>query len=258
MIKTSLYTAFFFICAVNVQAQEPVVKVLEGRVSSQDGDVAATHVLNISAQKAAITDIDGFFKVLAGLHDTIVFSAVQFQRKEIVVTKDMLASKSLYITLDPVLNALNEVVVMPYNLSGALGRDMNRMEVDPPLTAASLGLPNAFVKKMSQAERKAFSASSGGPLLSALNALTGETKRLRLISEREAKYTRTEFIRRAYHDSLYVKQLKIPVEKINDFMYFCEIDTAFAAINSKDKLSVWEYMLQKSVAYRETNELEQP
>ncbi len=258
MIKTSLYITCFFICAANVQAQKTVYKELEGRVSSADGDVAATHVLNISAKKAAITNIDGFFTITAGLNDTLVFSAVQFQRKEIVVTKEILASKSLYINLEPSLNALDEVVVMPFNLSGELGRDMNRMEIDPPLTAASLGLPNAFVKKMSQAERKAFSAGAGGPLLSALNAITGETKRLRLIQEREAKYTRTEFIRKAYHDSLYVKQLKIPVDRINDFMYFCEIDSSFTALDKKDNLRIWEFMLQKSVAYRKNYELELP
>ena len=218
--------------------------------------MAATHVLNISLQKAAITDIDGFFTITAGLNDTLVFSAVQFQRKELVMTKELLVSKSLYINLEPSLNALDEVVVMPFNLSGELGRDMNRIEIDPPLTAASLGLPNAFVKKMSQAERKAFSARSGGPLLTALNALTGETKRLRQISDREAKYSRTEFIRKAYHDSLYVKQLKIPADKINDFMYFCEVDSSFAALDEKDNLSIWEFMLQKSVAYRKNYDLD--
>ena len=256
MIKTSLYSACFFICAASLQAQDTSSKEIAGRVSSADGDVAATHVLNISLQKAAITDIDGFFTITAGLNDTLVFSAVQFQRKELVMTKELLVSKSLYINLEPSLNALDEVVVMPFNLSGELGRDMNRIEIDPPLTAASLGLPNAFVKKMSQAERKAFSARSGGPLLTALNALTGETKRLRLISDREAKYSRTEFIRKAYHDSLYVKQLKIPADKINDFMYFCEVDSSFAALDEKDNLSIWEFMLQKSVAYRKNYDLD--
>ncbi|WP_282115894.1 carboxypeptidase-like regulatory domain-containing protein [Cellulophaga baltica] len=256
MIKTSLYSAFFFIYAASLHAQDTASKEIAGRVSSADGDVAATHVLNISLQKAAITDIDGFFTITARLNDTLVFSAVQFQRKELVMTKELLASKSLNINLEPSLNALDEVVVMPFNLSGQLGRDMNRIEIDPPLTAASLGLPNAFVKKMSQAERKAFSARSGGPLLTALNALTGETKRLRLNSDREAKYSRTEFIRKAYHDSLYVKQLKIPAEKINDFMYFCEIDSSFAAIDKKDNLSIWEFMLKKSMAYRKNYELD--
>ncbi|MFI8603095.1 hypothetical protein ACIGCP_01455 [Cellulophaga baltica] len=256
MIKTSLYSAFFFICAASLHAQDTASKEIAGRISSADGDVAATHVLNISLQKAAITDIDGFFTITARLNDTLVFSAVQFQRKELIMTKELLASKSLYINLEPSLNALDEVVVMPFNLSGALGRDMNKMEVDPPLTAASLGLPNAFVKKMSQAERKAFSARSGGPLIAILNAVTGEAKRLRLIRERMAKYTRTEFIRKAYHDSLYVKQLKIPVDKINDFMYFCEVDSSFVALDKKDNLSIWEFMLQKSMAYRKNYELD--
>ncbi|SMC32197.1 carboxypeptidase-like regulatory domain-containing protein [Cellulophaga tyrosinoxydans] len=258
MIKISGYIGIFLLFATSLQAQTFFSKELKGKVSSADGDVAATHVLNISTQKAAITDIEGYFTISAQLNDTLVFSAIQYQRKEIVVTTAILASKSIFVSLDPAVNQLNEVVVMPYNLSGDLSRDMNNTEVAPVITASTLGLPNAFVKKMSQADRKLYASKAGGPLIATINAITGETKRLRLIAEREAKYQRTELIRHSYHDSLYIKQLKIPLDKIDDFLYSCEIDTTFASIDAKDKLKIWDYLLEKSVLYRKNNELEMP
>jgi hypothetical protein len=231
---------------------------IKGKVSGADGDEAATHVLNISTKKAAITDIDGYFEIKARLYDTLVFSAVQYKKKQIIVSADILASKLIYVNLDASLTELNEVTVRLYNLSGELSRDMNSLEVGEVVTAFSLGLPNSNVKKMTQTDRILYSAQNAGSPIAFLNVITGETKRLKEMAARQRKYMRTELIRRTYHDSLYVKQLKIPQEKIDDFMYFCEIDAIFSAVAADDTLRLWEVMLSKSVIYRRNNALDTP
>lgn len=261
MIKSkSLLQALilFFSCCFLSFGQNFSSSTLKGKISSDDGDVSATHVLNISASKAAITDADGFFSITAKLYDTLVFSAIQFKTKELVVSQDMLASKTLFITLESSLTELDEVIVMPYNLYGELKRDMNNMQVTPDVTAASLGLPNSYVKKMSQADRQLYSAQNGGSIIKVLNAITGETKRLKEFAAEQRNYRRTEQIRGFYHDTLFIKQLKIPTEKINDFMYFCEIDADFASTNTNDKLRLWEIMVANSTIYRKNNNLETP
>ncbi|SMC32174.1 carboxypeptidase-like regulatory domain-containing protein [Cellulophaga tyrosinoxydans] len=238
-------------------AQTFFSKELKGKVSSADGDVAATHVLNISTQKAAITDIEGYFTISAQLNDTLVFSAIQYQRKEIVVTTAILASKSIFVSLDPAVNQLNEVVVMPYNLSGDLSRDM---QSQPVLVAATLGLPNSYVKKKTQSERLLIEATTGGagiPLNPIINAITGRTKMLKENYKRDIKYERTERVRNFYSDSIYTSQLKIPTLKIDDFMYFCEVDPEFSKIvDTHDKIKILTFLRQKSVVYRKNNELD--
>lgn len=258
MINNAIRIACFLLFSIATYGQGFTEHTLEGKVSSADGDVSATHVLNISTKKAAITDIDGFFSISVSVYDTLVFSAIQYKKKELVISPEIMASKMIYVTLEASLTELNEVVVMPFSLSGELARDMNSMEVETPITAAALGLPNAFVKKMTQADRKLYASQAGGPLINVLNSITGETKRLRLVAERQRQYVRTERIRRVYHDSLYIKQLKIPKEKIDDFMYFCEIDSSFAAVDENDALKVWEILRAKSIAYRKNNELDTP
>lgn len=241
------------------QAQSHFSKDIEGKVSSADGDVAATHVLNISTRKAAITDIDGFFTINASLKDTLVFSAIQFQRKEIIVTAEVLTSKTIYITLDPALNQLEEVVVMPYNLTGNLAQDMRS---EPVVVAATLGLPNAYVKKKTQSERKLNEATTGGGLIPVnplINAITGRTKMLKDRVKRDEKYARTERVRAFYVDSLYINNLKIPELKIDDFMYFCEVDDSFSSIvDTHDQIQIWEFLRKKSKVYRENNNIETP
>ncbi|WP_289041104.1 carboxypeptidase-like regulatory domain-containing protein [uncultured Zobellia sp.] len=246
-----------FLLLTRLCAQDLFSDEIQGRVYSKDGDVAATHVLNSTTKKATITDIDGFFNIAAKLNDTLVFSAVQYKRKEIVVTLSLLESKLLMIPLEEALTELDEVIVMPYSLSGNIASDLNTLKTEPVVTASTLGLPNAYVKPISKAERE-FQAATANPYMSfdpLINMITGRKKMLKARVKRNAKYERTQRVREFYADSLYTTELKIPLEKIDEFMYFCEIDSSFQQIvDSHDRLRIWAFMKRKSVVYRENYE----
>ncbi|NHF60806.1 hypothetical protein FK220_015735 [Flavobacteriaceae bacterium TP-CH-4] len=257
MPKNKFLLLAFLLIGCTMGAQTVLSKKLEGRVYSKDGDVAATHVLNISSQRAAITDIDGYFSITAKLNDTIVFSAVQFQRKELVVTLEMLESRFLSIPLEEAINELDEVIVMPYNLTGDMRRDADRIQTGPVVTASTLNLPNAYVELPNQTERQLMTATDARSVDFVFNAISGRTKRLKRLVGVEKKYARTERVRAFYADSLIVSDLRIPRDKIDDFMYFCEVDTGFQeAVDSKDQLKIWEMMRKRSLLYRKNNGLD--
>jgi len=261
MTKNKTFLLIFILLGASASAQTLFSNRLEGRVYSKDGDVAATHVLNMTTIRATITDENGFFSIQAKLNDTIVFSAVQYKRKEIVVSSDMLSSKMLSIPLEEALTELDEVVVMPYNLTGSIFRDTKRMEVEPVVTASTLGLPNAYVKVPTMAERQLFEATSGSgliPLFPIINAISGRTKMLKGRIARNNKYARTQRVREMYADSLFRIEFKIPEEKISDFMYFCEVDSVFqATVDTHDRFKIWDYMRDRSAIYRENNDVQE-
>jgi len=186
-----------------------------------------------------------------------VFSAVQYKRKEIVITPNLLESKFIRVPMEEALTELDEVVVTPYNLSGDIMRDLSRLEIEPVVTASTLGLPNAYVKPISKAERELYAATAN-PYMSLdplINIITGRKQLLKKRVERNKKYARTERVRAFFVDSLYTGQLKIPVEKIDDFLYFCEVDSAFQSlVDIHDRLAIWEFMRKKSSVYREQND----
>ncbi len=243
-----------------VVAQTREVKDLEGRVTSTDGDVAATHVLNTTTQRAGITDINGFFSIQVRVNDTLVFSAVQFKKKEIVITPSIFTSKNLIVPLDDALEQLDEVTVTPYNLSGDITKDIGILDTEPVVTASTLGLPNAYVRVLTKAERELFEATSGRgfiPLNPILNGISGRTKMLKKRLERDKLYSRTERVREFYADSLYRTQLKIPENKTDDFFYFCEVDTTFQhVVDTHDLFQIWEYLEKRSLLYRKNNDLD--
>lgn len=252
----SLKVICFLPCCIlfvtSAQGQNYFSEKLEGRVYSADGDVAATHVLNTTTNRATITDVSGFFSIPVRQNDTIVFSAVQYKRKEIVVTPDILESKLLLIPLEAALTELDEVVVTPYSLSGDLSKDLLIMDIEPVVTASTLGLPNAYIKTISRAERELYAATTN-PIMSLdplINTITGRKKMLKKRVARNKKYARTERVRAFYVDSLYTTELQIPKEKIDDFLYFCEVDADFQyLVDTHDRLVIWEFMREMSVVY---------
>lgn len=228
-----------------------------GKVYHKNRSVPDVHVMNISSQKATITNALGFFSIPAAVGDTILFTAVQLQHKTIIVSTSILESKNINVYMDDFVNILDEVVLTPYNLSGELGRDMQNLGPEQVFVASTLGLPNAYVTPPTMAERKLYEATTGGgivPLNPIINAITGRTKYLKSVRDLERKYARTGRVRAFYPDSLYVSELQIPKSKIPDFMYYCEVDSTFNDIvDTRDKLRIWEFLKIKSKAYRKNN-----
>ena len=240
-------------------AQIGEFKKLEGRVYSDDGDVAATHVLNLTSKRASITDEYGYFAIPVKLYDTLEFSAVQYKKKIIVITSAIFESKLISVGLEDALTELDEVTVTPYSLSGNLLTDLSTLDIDPVVTSSTLGLPNAYVKIPTKAERE-LKAATGNPIMSfdpLINAISGRTKMLKKRVERNRLYNRTERVREFYADSVYVKQLSIPKGKIDDFLYYCEVDPRFQeVVDTHNELEIWEYLRRKSLLYRENNSLD--
>nr|WP_299339833.1 carboxypeptidase-like regulatory domain-containing protein [Allomuricauda sp.] len=246
-------------------------KVLRGQVYATNTDVVGIVVQNITDKRAVITDIDGRFSIRVRLNDTLVFSAVQFKRKTLPVTQAIYDSSSISVQLDEFVNELEEVVVKPFNLSGNLDQDLGDLQLEKDVSAEALGLPNADVEIISQSERKLQEASAmritgGGGVGGAggavslnplINAITGRTKMLKNRVKVDKKYARTQRVQNFYVDSLFVTTLKIPMEKIDDFMYFCEVDEKFQeVVDSRDKLRIWDFMVIKSRVYRRNNKLD--
>jgi hypothetical protein len=236
------------------------LKEIKGRILENKIGISNVHIINLSAEDATISDADGFFSLPVREGDTLLISAIRYQRKTLQVSKKILESSMLEIPLEPFVNQLDEVVLWPYNLSGDLDQDLSNVPVDEPVTAASLGLPNAHAKVRTQSERKLIEATTGSgliPLNPILNAISGRTRMLKKRLARDRAYLQTEEVRSRFSDSLFVQELRIPEIRIPDFMYFCEVDPGFSTLaKSGDRFRMWEFFRRKSLEYRKNNALE--
>ena len=257
----SKLTLFFLVLGVLATAQ---TKSLEGRVYAKDNDVTGVVIQNLTTERATISDVDGYFSIPVALNDTLVFSAVQFKRKLVPVTQALLDAPFFVVPMEAFVNELEGVTVNPYGLTGRLDSDVVGLTLAKDVSAEALDLPNAHVKIPSQSERKLLQATSakttGNGIVSVtrfLNAITGRTKMLKNRVKTDQVYARTQRVQQFYVDSLFVHDLKIPKKRIEDFMYYCEVDTDFQrTVDTRDKLKIWEFLVEKSVSYRKDNQLD--
>lgn len=268
MIKSAkeYLVTVMLLLAVGVQAQEKGA-TLEGNIQVSNSELEGVHVQNVTTKKATITDGYGFFAILVHLNDTVLFSSIQLKKKEIIITQAILESKQLIVPLEEVENELDEVVVMPYNLSGALSKDASRLKPSV-VSSSTLGLPNTHVVKMTYNERKLLEADRGTmikvlPLGFAinthkiLNRISGRTKMLKERIIREEKNNVVKELLAYYPDSIITKNLKIPDLQLHEFVYFCEVDDDFNALmKSENQLIIWEFIENKSKIFLKNNKLD--
>ena len=240
-----------------VSSAQKLSMELKGKVESNTTDVSDVHVINPRKNQATITNQYGYFRIKASVNDTLWFSAIQFDKSFLVVDDKIIESELVTVALEESLTELDEVVVTPYNLSGNLHMDIQSMKFKPTVSSTSLRLPNAEVKPLSLNERKLFLAMQEQLLHRLIDEITGHNKKLRNSVSVDKLEKEIQTIRNSYPDSLYKERLKIPSEKIDDFIYYCAVDTIFnSTVQSRDKLKIWSFLERKSLAYRKNNYLD--
>jgi hypothetical protein len=94
-------------------------------VSSEDKEGVA--VYNTSSNKGSVTDKDGYFQIEVTANDIIEFSALQFKDFTIVISDKIMSSKRLTVILVEEVNKLDEVVLLPFDLTGILNADLENV-----------------------------------------------------------------------------------------------------------------------------------
>lgn len=249
----------FLSCYLRAQDEHVFLK---GNISIKNNDLDGIHVQNKTANRATITDAYGYFSIPVQLNDTVTFSAIHLKEKTIIIDNAILKSAAIVVPLEAVENKLEEVVVMPYNLTGDLSKDISKMEV-VVVTETTLELPNASAKIYTQADRQLYTARSWEytgnkiELDPIMNYFSGRTKTLNKRVERDIKHKRIAVVTAIVTDSTFINGLKIPKEHIMNFIFYCEADKSFdALLLLKDHFKIWKYLLEKSVHYRAANDLE--
>ena len=265
-LKVLFFWHLLIICSTgSAQSQTE----LEGRVYSGEAEVMGIHAINLNLQRATITDSNGFFTIPVRKGDTLVFTAIQFKRKELIVTQEILDMELVTVLLEETLTELNEVVVTPYNLSGNMAVDLNNVKIEPIVDASSLGLLNEKTRRMANGFLKTVRVSKYADLVIGYDTLTlepkiylapkiikiyddisGNTKKRQEYAAIEDKITFIEYLRRQYTDVAFIQELKIPQENITDFINYCSFDAAFQKIvSTDDNLKLWEFIKAKSSIY---------
>jgi len=85
--------------------------------------IASVNIVNLNKSRGTTTNEKGYFEIEASVNDTLHISFIGFQSIKIRVTNDWIKNKTTKIQLTEKAIALEEINIMPYNLTGYLEVD---------------------------------------------------------------------------------------------------------------------------------------
>lgn len=124
-------------------AQDIVRTEVTGKVIVDRNELEGITVYNSSSNEGTVTDKEGGFTLKVALNDQVQFAALQFQNFDVVITEEIISSKSLIVYLVEQVNKLDEVIILPHDLTGNINVDTKSITlVNPDLDALYFGLAN--------------------------------------------------------------------------------------------------------------------
>lgn len=133
---------FFIFCTISFSQNKERIEI-SGQIIADSLDVEGVTIFNTTASNGSISDIEGKFTIKVYLNDILEISALQFQKIKVTIDENILKSKAVTIVLIEQVNELNEVVILPFGLSGNLKEDIaNAKVLNPNYDALYFGLAN--------------------------------------------------------------------------------------------------------------------
>ncbi|WP_452598437.1 carboxypeptidase-like regulatory domain-containing protein [Pontimicrobium sp. MEBiC01747] len=232
---------------------------IAGTVTGGEG-VDGIHIVNKSRKEYATTNSSGEFKINAVVKDTLVISSIQYKLETLIITEQNINTKTLTITLETLINELDEVTVGKV-LTGNLLDDMDNLGVKRDINFYDVGIPGYKGVRKTKSERLLHEAGEfkpkmlwgvlmgGLPLNPIINGISGRTKelkqRVKLEAQEELMYTiKSKLSKDFFNNNPLEDNLKM------EFFYFCSEDEKFTERCSKSDIETLAYLEEKYKQYQ--------
>ena len=235
-----IFLNIFFLIAINfTYSQEDYRTWIKGKVLYKNVNVSSANVINNTSQQATTTNDDGEFEIEVKLDDKLIFSSVQYQIRELNITKEILQRNRIVIDVNEKVNELEEVVVTPENQEKFL--DLKEEEF------------KRFDYTFDKSSRVNNVINEQGKLVDGINfvnlyrLIRNSIKKDSNENESNYKYNPSDLLRELYDDVFFTKNLLIPNDKINEFLLYCDDNFPDRILLKKDnEFELIEFLVKQS------------
>ena len=235
-----IFLNIFFLIAINfTYSQDDYRTWIKGKVLYKNVNVGSANVINNTSQQATTTNDDGEFEILVKIDDKLIFSSVQYQIRELNITKEILQRNRIVIDVNEKVNELEEVVVTPENQEKFL--DLKEEEF------------KRFDYTFDKSSRVNNVINEQGKLVDGINfvnlykLIRNSIKKDSNENESDYKYNPSDLLRELYDDVFFTKNLLIPNDKINEFLLYCDDNFPDRILLKKDnEFELIEFLVKQS------------
>ena len=212
MIK-KLLSLLFLLSLFSVAAQDDDRRLLLGTVLYRNTAVSNENVINSTSERATITNDQGEFAINVKVGDELVFTAVNYQLKLVTITQEILDNNRLVVEVNEKVTELDEVIVTPEDQERFLQLKNEEFkeyeyEIDRGTEVENIAL--------SRAERGMTDGINFVNIFKAIFKSKAETE------EARPKLLVSDVLRQVYDDEFFVVDLKLPQDKIDAFLLYCD------------------------------------
>lgn len=213
-MKNALLSLLFLFFALIGAAQENDRQLIRGQVIYRGNNVANENVYNSTTEVGTITDSDGRFVIPVKVGDKLLFTAVNYQLMAFEVTQEILTKNRLVVEVTEKVTELDEVVVSPENQEKFLevkNEAFKEFEYEIDRTTEVKNV--AYLSQNERIEGNLNFVSIFKAIFNAKNKNNGEDS---------APLKVSEVMRQVYDDEFFVSDLKLPQDKIDAFLLYCD------------------------------------
>ena len=260
-MKPLLFLLFFSLATMSMFAQDVSRIEVKGKIIVDVDDVENITVYNTTSNKGTITDSIGNFVIKVALNDEIRVSSVQLIPFTTKITEPVIDTKVLKIYLKEYVNTLDEVVLLPYDLTGDLATDAKDAKVSDAIvfefgSFENFEMPDDYHSKVdniaigTQNDRQRFQAD-GMAIIGLLSNWIFKNKKKRNKDKVDPRLeTPVSSVSYAFRPSYFIENYNIPEDRVQEFIGFIE-ESHFddTLLEPKNELKLIEYLFEKSKAF---------
>jgi hypothetical protein len=240
----ALFLSLFLFSAI-LFAQEVDRNPIMGQVLYRSSNVVDEQVINTTSEEFTITDENGRFRIDVAVGDELVFMAVNYELKHLVITKEIIDNNRIVVEVNQKVNLLDEVVISPENRAKFLELKNEEFkqyvyEIDRGTEVENIAQP-MYLRGM----------RNGINFVNIFKALFKENN-----EKDKPVFKLSDVLRAVYEDQFFVDNLYLSVDMIDDFLVYCDAQAPDRSLMlKKNEFELVQFLVEQSQAYlRENNE----
>lgn len=232
---------------VPLQSQDDERNLLRGTVLYRNSAVPNENVINTTAGIATITDDQGRFAIDAKLGDELVFMALNYELKIVEVDAATLRRNRLVVEVNEKIMELDEVTVSPEDQEEFIrlqNEDFKGFEYETDETSEVVNIAQDETVRGMQ---------YGLNFVNIFKLLAGTLKKDQADDETASTLLMSDVLRQIYDDTFFIRDLKLPPDKIQEFLYYCDTQMPSRTLLRKEnEFELIEFLVTQSDEFRKT------
>lgn len=230
--------------------------LISGKIISSNNSVSNVHIINQNTKLGTVSNDNGDFEIMVSLNDILLFSSIEYERKEVSITENYIKYKRIMVELIPSVNELDEVFIE--GLTGNLNYDIKKVPYNTAPNHTFILKPVDLKKSLPADTHGFLGAPNVNPFSMGGGGIGLPDKRY----EAEQRLKR-EITRKKQFPSKIIKQfglayltdkLHIPEEKIHHFLAYCEDRNIINEFYKNNLIKVIQILQEESKSYHEIKE----